>query len=108
MGIRLFLLLLKFSLIKVKNSKQHVCDSWHHFRHPSAVQQLLWDHETTQEAKDSQAFALLKATVPPSQGLHSPQHKKRKVSRLLAFAGPSVLGHPGVWADSETELKEGS
>lgn len=42
----------------------------------------LWDNETTQEAKDSQAFALFKATVPPSQGLHSPKHKKRKVSRL--------------------------
>lgn len=72
----------------------------------------LWNNERTQEAKDSQEFALSKAIIPPSQGLSGSKHKKHKASlpSTFQFAKPLkvhyVLGNPGLWVDRETELRE--
>lgn len=42
----------------------------------------LWNNERTQETEDSQAFALFKTIIPPSQGFHGSKHKRPKLSRV--------------------------
>lgn len=75
----------------------------------------LWNNERTQETEDSQAFALFKATIPPSQGFHGSKHKRPKLSRVpstFQSANPLQvhhdLGNPGAEAAAETELRGGA
>lgn len=107
----LFCPLLKFSIIKVKNSKQHVFD----LRHPSSVQQITWNNERTQEAMESQVFTFFKAITPLSQGCMVPNTRSTGplvLPSTFQFAKPLqvhyVLGNPGMWVHTEVELREGS